>query len=300
MTPPRFVAIGECMIEMAPSGGADQFRMNFAGDSFNTAWYARKLLSATWQVDYVTAVGTDAVSDRMVAFFESSGIGTAHVGRKPERGVGLYLISLDRGERSFTYWRGQSAARLLAEDPGRLDAALKGASLAYVSGITLAILAPEARARLLAALDCGRRAGMAIAFDPNLRPRLWPNVAAMRAAISDTARISDIVLPSHEDEAAYFGDGSPEATLERYLGAGATTVVVKNGAERIVAADPRGRFDLRPEPVRDVRDTTAAGDSFNAGFLACHLSGGTLAESVVAGSVIAAKVIRGPGALVEI
>lgn len=297
---PRLVAIGECMIEMAPAGASDLFRMAFSGDTFNTAWYARRLLPAGWQVDYATAVGADPVSDRMVDFIAGSGIGTGHVARVPDRGVGLYLISLDRGERSFTYWRSQSAARCLADDPERLDAALAGAGMAYVSGITLAILEPAARARLLAALARARAAGVPVAFDPNLRPRLWPDTATMCAAVMQAAATSDIVLPSHEDEATFFGDAAPEATLERYREAGCTVIVVKNGPGRILAADGAARIVFDPEPVREVRDTTAAGDSFNAGFLAARAAGATLERSVAAGSAVAAQVIQGPGALVDI
>lgn len=296
----RLVAIGECMIEMAPAGEADVFRMAFSGDTFNTAWYARRLLPADWAVDYVTAVGTDAMSNRMVDFIAGARIGTGHVARVADRGVGLYLISLDRGERSFTYWRSHSAARLLAEDEGQLDAALAGAGLAYFSGITLAILEPQARARLLAALGRARAAGVQVAFDPNLRPRLWPDAASMCAAVMAAAAVSDIVLPSHEDEATHFGDASPQATLVRYSAAGCGVVVVKNGAGRILAAKGASHVTYDPEPVESVRDTTAAGDSFNAGFLAARLAGRPLTESVAAGSGVAAKVIQGPGALVPV
>jgi len=139
----RLVAIGECMIEMAPAGGADLFRMAFSGDTFNTAWYAQRLLPKDWRVDYVTAVGTDPVSDRMVGFIAEAGIGTGHIARVPDRGVGLYLISLDRGERSFTYWRSHSAARLLAENERRLDAALDGAGrLRTLVSVVAPMIAP--------------------------------------------------------------------------------------------------------------------------------------------------------------
>ena len=149
----RFVSIGECMVEMA-SLGDGTYAMGFAGDTLNTAWYLRRRLPGDWAVDYVTAVGTDAVSDRMVEFFEGAGLGTEHVARIPDRTVGLYMIQLDRGERSFAYWRSVAAAKLLASDAGRLARALAGAKVAYVSGITLGILSKEDRATLLAELRC--------------------------------------------------------------------------------------------------------------------------------------------------
>lgn len=297
-----FLAIGECMVEMAPEADG-RYVMGFAGDTLNTAWYARRLLPATgpggWRVGYLSAVGTDAISNRMLRFIEDAGIDTAHVARRADRSVGLYLIELDRGERSFAYWRASSAARTLAEDGAALAAALAGARLAYVSGITLAILAEADRARLLAALAEARRAGCTVAFDPNLRPRLWPDSAAMCAAVSAAAAHADIVLPSYQDEAAHFGDPDPEATARRYGAAGARLVVVKDGPEAITTlAD--GTLARHPAvAAASVVDTTAAGDSFNAGFLAAHLGAASLAEAVAAGAGLAARVIGQRGALVE-
>jgi 2-dehydro-3-deoxygluconokinase len=213
--------------------------------------------------------------------------------------VGLYLIELRNGERSFAYWRGQSAARRLAEDHARLRDALSNASLAYLSGITLAILPPPDRARLLAALADYRAQGGRVAFDPNLRLRLWPSPAAMTAAVTEAARLADIALPSFEDDAAAFGDADLEGTARRYADLGVTEVIVKNGAGRMAALLDGAWSTHDPTPAPEVVDTTAAGDSFNAGYLAARLTGGTVAEALSAGSTLAARVVGGRGALVE-
>jgi 2-dehydro-3-deoxygluconokinase len=296
---PRVVSIGECMVEIGPADAPGLYRMGFAGDTFNTAWYLRRRLPAAWAVDYVSAVGTDAASAGMIGFMDDAGIGTAHVARLPDATVGLYLIELKDGERSFSYWRGQSAAKRLAEDDGRLRAALEGAALAYLSGITLAILPPADRTRLLAALDGYRTAGGRVAFDPNLRPRLWPSPAAMTGAVTEAARGADIVLPSFDDDAAAFGDPDPEACARRYAALGAGEVVVKNGAGRMAALAEGAWHAHDPVPAADVVDTTAAGDSFNAGYLAARLTGAPVAEALAAGSALAARVVGGRGALVE-
>ena len=209
----RIVAVGECMVEMAPVATEGQFRLGYAGDTLNTAWYLRRLLGASDQIDYFTAVGTDAVSDKMIDFLHQAGIGTACILRRDDKGVGLYMIQLQDGERSFSYWRSDSAARSLAADPVPLQAALDNADLAYFSGITLAILPPADRARLLIALRRFRSGGGIVVFDPNLRPKLWASPDEMTKTVMQAAAVSDIALPSYDDEAHWFGDDSPEATL---------------------------------------------------------------------------------------
>ncbi len=296
----RHVCIGECMVEMAPTEAAATYRMGFAGDTMNTAWYLRRRLDAADRVDYFTAVGTDTVSDQLVAFLKNAGIGTDHVQRRPDLTVGLYMIQLDQGERSFNYWRGQSAARTLAQDVTALDTALRGAEMAYFSGITAAILPKAERAGFLDALLRFRAGGGQVVFDPNLRPKLWPSPDDMTNAIMDAAAVSTMVLPSFEDEAAWFGDADPTATAQRYAGVGARTVLVKNGSDQIVVLSDGQTSCHPPEKVDHIVDTTAAGDSFNAGYLAAILTGAPLAEAVAKGASLAARVIQSRGALVEV
>lgn len=303
VTPPqmkRLVAIGEPMVEMAPGAAVGDYRMGFAGDTLNTAWYARKVMPTDWQVDYLTALGDDAVSGRMVDFIAEAGVGTDHIARLSGRTVGLYLIELKDGERSFAYWRGQSAARLLAEDAARLAAGMAGAGVVYLSGITLAILEGSGRNTLYTALRAARAAGARVVFDPNLRPRLWPDTETMCRVIMEAAALSDVVLPSHEDEATFFGDADLAATAKRYGDAGAGLVVVKNGGGEMLTLEGGATAMHAPETVAQIVDTTAAGDSFNAGFLADWLTGGSVASAVRAGAKLAAYVIGKRGALCEL
>lgn len=296
----RTVCIGECMIEMAPTDTDGQFQMCFAGDTMNTAWYLRNLLGADHQVDYFTAVGDDSTSQQMIAFLKQAGLGVDRIIQRSDRTVGLYVIQLENGERSFNYWRGQSAARTLAQDKTTLIAALDGADYAYFSGITLAILPPEDRRHLRDALAMFRANGGQVVFDPNLRPALWPNAQDLRDEIMASAAVSTIILPSHEDEAAWFNDRDPEATALRYAACGGETIIVKNGPDPMLSYVDEVMKSYDPVLVEQVIDTTAAGDSFNAGFLASTINGAPLFESVRNGAQVAAQVIQSRGALVDL
>lgn len=291
----KVCAIGEPMIEMAPVEGG-LYRRGFAGDTFNTAWHMAQWLGPRAEVGMVTRIGRDSLSDAFAAEMAADGMGLRGVMRDDERRMGLYLIELDGVERSFHYWRDLSAARRLADDAAALEAALTGAGLIYLSGITLAILSPEARERLFAVLARARTAGAVIAFDPNIRARLWSSAEVMRATLAQMLPLVDIGLPSFDDEALHWGDGSPEATLARFRAAGVAEVVVKNGAGEVLhhAQGQTGR--VATPAVQGIRDTTGAGDAFNAGYLSARLLGQAAAVAIAFGQVMAAAVLRHAGA----
>ncbi len=286
------------MIEM--SGGEDRtYRLGYAGDTLNTAWYLRALLNGDWSVDYVTALGEDRYSDDIRTFLKTNNIGTSHIQTVPSRRPGLYMIHQEKGDRHFTYWRDQSAAKLLADDKEALAKAVEKAELVYFSGITLAILAPRARGRLLGAIVTARDNGARIAFDTNIRPALWTSQRVMTGVLTAAASLCDIVLPTHGDEAPLFGDKSIDDTADRYLELGVEEVVVKDGAKEALIATAQERVRVAPKPGAKVVDATGAGDSFNGGYLSSRLSGVGIREAAEAAHATAGIVIGHKGALVD-
>jgi len=289
------VCFGECMLEL--SGGVSApARLGFGGDTFNTAVYLARLGLTP---SYLTAVGCDPYSEAMLAFWRSEGLATELALRCPDRLPGLYAVHVSTaGERRFYYWRRDSAARALFAAPG-CDAALRTAGTAdllYLSGITLSLYTREERARLCDLAASVRRRGGEVAFDPNYRPAGWPTAEEARAALREFAPHVSVALPTLEDEQALWG-GDAAAAVARWRGSGAREIVVKQGPLGALAATPEfeGQVPV-PAPITAL-DTTAAGDAFNAAYLASRLRRQPALEAVRLGHTLAGIVIQHPGAI---
>jgi 2-dehydro-3-deoxygluconokinase len=296
----RVVALGECMVELA-RGSDGRFGLAYGGDTFNTSVY---LARAGVPVAYATALGDDPYSAGILALARSEGIATDLVRICPGRMPGLYLIETSpAGERTFHYWRDRSPAREVLDDEtpetSALVEAIAGARLVYLSGITLSLYAPRALDRLALALARTRAAGGRVAMDGNYRPRGWGgDITRARDVLGRFWRLADIALPTFDDEQALWSDTAPEATVERLAAFGVGEIVVKLGAEGALVTGGDGPavrvgVPLRVTPV----DTTAAGDSFNAAYLARRLAGAPPAEAALAGHRLAGVVIAHRGAI---
>jgi len=293
----RVVAIGEVMIEMA-RGNDGRFGMACGGDTFNTAVY---LARAGIEVAYATALGDDPYSDGIVSMASAEGIKTDLVLRVPGRLPGIYMIETDKqGERRFRYWRGEAPARELFELPdwNRVAESMMGARLIFFSGITLSLYSNTGLGRLLAIIEMARQQGVKVAFDGNFRPHGWKgDLPRTRTVFMEALKRVDVALPTFDDEAVLWGDPSPEATVERLQAFGIGEIVVKNGPNSALVA-VSGQQEHVPVPeVVEAIDSTAAGDSFNAGYLAARLTGESPAAAALAGHTLAAQKVRYRGAI---
>lgn len=292
------VAIGECMVELA-RGADGRFGLSYGGDTFNTAVY---LARAGVPTSYATALGDDPYSAGILALAASEGLVTALVRRRAGRMPGLYLIeTTPTGERTFHYWRDRSPARELpdADDWPATAAAIAAARLVYVSGITLSLYSPAGLDRLAEALASAREAGAHVALDGNYRPRGWGGDAGRaRSTMQRFWQLATIALPTFDDEAALWGDEAPEETARRLASQGIAEIAIKRGAEGATLARPDGTTIEIPVPVRVTPiDTTAAGDSFNAAYLAARLAGRPPDAAALAGHRLAGIVVTHRGAI---
>jgi 2-dehydro-3-deoxygluconokinase len=282
------------MIELSQTGPAT-FTQSYGGDTLNTAIYLARLHMRT---DYVTALGDDSWSDDMLATWQTEGVGTGMVVRLPGKLPSLYIIKTDAaGERSFTYWRDSSAARLLFDNPEtcRTIERLAAYDVIYLSGITLSLYSDGGRLRLREALAQARDQGCRIAFDTNFRPRGWPDLPAARDAYRQVMKLSDFIFASSEDLHLLFGDQGLDELLTHRASA---ELVLKTPelACRVLA----GEIDIvvAANPVDHVVDTTAAGDSFAAAYLAARLSGASPKRAARNGHHLAGAVVRHRGAII--
>ena len=287
---PRVACAGECMVELREVADGS-LRRGYGGDTLNTAVYLARL---GVNVDYVTALGDDPWSDEMLAGWRDEGVGTSHVHQLPGRLPGLYIIQTDAaGERRFSYWRDSAAARQLF-DHVDIDA-LSGFEVIYVSGITLSIFAPDARETLFATLERARERGGRVVFDTNFRPRGWPDRDLARTLYRRMFGIADLLFASMEDLTLLFGaDG--EAELRRFEAGLEIVLKAEHPACRVLHDGRDATVEARP--VQQVVDTTAAGDSFAAAYLAARLNGADPEAAARAGHDLAGLVVGHPGALI--
>lgn len=289
----RIVIVGEGMVELSRADG-DLWRLGYGGDTLNTAIHLARLGQ---DVRYATALGEDVFSDDLLRDWAKEGIDTSLIQRDPARMPGLYAISTDaQGERSFAYWRGESAARRTLSLPGAdaVMAAAERADLLLFSLITLAILDDIGRDRLIALAERVRAHGGRVAFDGNYRPRLFRDQAEAQALCRRAVAVCDIGLPTLEDEAMLNGATSAADVQARWQGLGASEVVVKLGAEGCLLSD----IGIVPPPQRlSPRDTSGAGDAFNAGYLAARLAGLSPGDAAVRGHRLAGWTVMRPGAI---
>jgi len=295
------VLFGECMIELRGQVFGTM-QQGFGGDTLNTAIYlARLCRDQDIQVSYATALGIDVFSDHMIAAWQAEGIDTSLVSLLSNHMPGLYAIQVDpSGERHFFYWRDTSTARSYFEAPSTpLEDMTSEVSLFYFSGISLAILPPEGRERLLATAGRVRANEGMVVFDNNFRPRLWPKIAEARAIYDRTYALSNMVLITLDDEMALRGETDADRALAEVLALGVPEVVVKRGVQptlvRIAGTPP---LAVPVEDVPRVVDTTAAGDSFAGAYLAMRLTGIPPAASARAANRMAGVVIQHPGAII--
>jgi len=288
----RFCFIGEAMIELANS--ANECRIGFAGDTLNTAVH---LARYGHEVAYFTSVGMDEYSKDFLGFLKQEKIDTRFVSQDDKLHMGLYSIRTDEnGERSFQYWRDNSAAKQMFRGANlrELSNSLAGFDYVCFSLISLAILANEPREFLLSLCQNLSKKGVKIAFDGNYRPKLWESKLIAEKYRDKAIAIADIGLPTFEDEVAISNFDSIDQCILHWQKNGAAEILVKDGANGCVTGNME---KILPNALLKPIDTSGAGDAFNAGYLSARANGCSPLQSAAKGNELAGWVIMNRGAI---
>ncbi|MBB1430363.1 sugar kinase [Pseudoalteromonas sp. SG43-4] len=289
--------IGECMVELRAMSAAT-LHQSFAGDVYNSAVYLKRCFPQV-TTSVVTALGQDNLSKKMLERFESEQINTQLVFAHDTKVPGMYYIETDEhGERSFIYWRNDSAAKKVVDflDADALDQLSQG-DMFFFSGISLAIIEESAREDFWKVVKQLKDAGVKIVFDPNYRARLWNSVEETKEQYHLAFTFADITLPGVEDLTTLYDVHSVEAVVEYLKPYQIEEIVVKNGPESVVTKEGDTLQSHTIIPVTNVVDTTSAGDAFNGVYLGARLSDKSISSAVQLAAKAAGTVIQQPGAI---
>ena len=297
-----FAAIGECMLELSHQG-QQSFHMDVAGDTYNVCVYLARASDLTQiDVQYITAIGTDRYSQMMQSKWVKAGIKAQYTRHLSNRLPGLYIIELDdRGERYFTYYRDQSAARAFFQDLDIDSFKRQLASLDYLffSGISVAIFSDTDREILLDCIASARAAGCRICFDNNYRAQLWRCNNEARLWLDRAYQLTDIALPSYDDECELHGSLTQLDCAKRIHQLGVTEVVLKQSSQGYLLSTNEQQQWIAVTPVSHIVDTTGAGDSFDGTYIAGRITGLDPIAAAKQAQAVAAQVIQHKGAIIK-
>ena len=286
------LCFGEAMMELTRMGSGD-YKAGYGGDTSNCAIAAARQGARS---GYITAVGDDAFGRELMELWQGEGVATDFVRIDSAAPTGLYIITPSPAGRDFAYYRaGSAASRYTAADLPR--DALKRTRIVQLSGISQAIGDGPCSAGM-ALIEAAREAGCEVAYDTNLRLKLWDLETAretMHAAMAGCT----IALPSIDDSRVLTGLEDADAIVDAYLAMGPRIVALKMGEAGAIVATRNERVAIAPHRVTPL-DATGAGDTFDGAFLARLAAGCDPVEAGRYAAVAAALTTTGYGAVAPI
>lgn len=288
------LTVGEAMAllvaqQPGPLSGVSHFVRSSAGAELNVATGLSRL---GWRVGYVSRVGADPFGEHLLKVLDQEGIDRSYVKVDARYPTGSMLKSNEPDGRDpqIAYFRqGSAASHLRPEDAPA--AGLQGVRWLHLTGISVA-LSDSLRELIQLLLQQARAAGVKVSFDPNLRPRLWPDQAAMVQGINHWALQADLVLPGLSEGQLLSGQSTARDVAAWYLDQGVQQVVIKLGPQGAHVADANGHHLVPGFAVPKVVDTVGAGDGFAVGVLSGLLQGQPLAAAALRGNAIGARVVQ--------
>jgi len=291
--------LGECMIELMNSS-PNTFKQSYAGDTFNTAVYLKRVFNQN-KVHFITALGTDAYSENMRNYFQQENIETEFLFQSKDKIPGLYAIQTDdNGERSFTYWRENSAARQVMQHLNdEIVNQIAQGDVLFFSGISLAVIQSKDREQFWSFIKKLKAAQVQIVFDPNYRPRMWDSTEQAKQQFELAFSYADVALPGVDDFQQLYSLTCVEEIIEFLQPFDFQELIIKDGAKNISWLADNQLHQFTIEAASNVVDTTSAGDAFNGVYLGARAQGFSISNAIALAAKTAALVIQHQGAIVS-
>jgi len=294
---PDIVCLGEPMIEFNRQKPGKDGRVYWleghGGDTSNCAIAAARQGASA---GYITAVGSDPFGDELMRLWSAEGVDASAVIRRDDAPTGIYFVTHTEKGHQFTFARAGSAASRLA--PAEIPEHYIASAKTFEASAISQAISGSANAAVLHAMTLAKKSRVTIAYDTNLRLRLWP-VERARPAIEEACRRADIVFTSDEEAETLWGHTDPEAVADALLALGPSVVIVKRGREGVLAATPARRERIPGHEVEAV-DATGAGDTFAGAFLARRLADDDVFAAARYANAAAALKTTGYGAVAPI
>ncbi|WP_101845515.1 sugar kinase [Halobacillus sp. Marseille-P3879] len=284
------ITLGETMVLFtSKSSGlmryAGDFSTKIAGAESNVAIALSRLGHKS---GWISRLGKDEFGEKVRAFIRGEGVDVSQVTLDEEADTGIFFKErLTPEEIRVKYYRRHSAAsRMRAEDID--EEYIAGAKYLHVTGITPA-LSDSCYETVLKAVNCAKRNGVPVIFDPNLRRKLWTEAKA-REVLLKLSGLADIVLPGIDEAEFLFGRASHEQLAQQFVENGAAAVVMKLGEKGAYVYEKQSSGYVEGFPVEQVVDPVGAGDGFAAGCISGLLDGLELQEAARRGNAVGAMV----------
>ena len=290
----QLITVGETMAVLTPDRNgplryAPNFRPYIAGSESNVAIGAAKLGVST---EWFSRLGDDEFGHLIRGKILAEGVECGNVIFDSGHPTGIMFKEIGpRDTKVFYYRSGSAASRLCPSDLDRLS--VKGAEIVYMTGIT-PVLSESCRDTVEELYGRAMRENVMIAFDPNIRKKLWKGIDHIPFLRSLVLK-SDIVLTGLSEAMEIFQAETTEDIIETIFREGrAKHIAIKDGGKGALVTDGNRVVNLPPFPCRPV-ETVGAGDGFNAGFLAGIIKGEKIEKAGFMGSVCGAMATQTAG-----
>lgn len=256
-----FVVCGEALMDVyVRDATATGLRLDaqIGGSPFNVAVGLSRLGRPA---ALLAGISADAAGARLLQALADEGVDTSLVVRS-DAPTTLSVVSVDAaGVPRYTFYGHGTADRAITRE--NLPALPPQVRVLQFGSYALVVEPVGEALRALAARESGRRL---IAYDPNVRLNVEPDIARWRETVEAMAALSHIVKVSDEDLALLYPDATPSEVAQRWVAGGVRLAVVTRGAQGCEAWTPAFHAEATASPV-EVVDAVGAGDTFQAALL---------------------------------